>query len=260
MKKALSIILVLSMVLCIGPVSFAEYSDNSQNSSVNDLSTLRDERYIELENDTHEHKFDTNQCVCGIYKADYSGYDAAYDRFQQLMNNNDFNDAAIEYATEKQQEMLDEHLDGLWLRNNYTQEEQYILDGLEDDFNKLCDDLEAGIADGTFIKPDYSKIEAKISELEEKDVDKEYVDEISGVKADLQKIKARNPKSMAEITDELAEMEKQIDGIIAKIDAVKNCTHSCHKGGIPGFFWKIILFFSKLFGINQTCECDIAHY
>ncbi len=38
------------------------------------------------------------------------------------------------------------------------------------------------------------------------------------------------------------------------------CDHLCHKDGILGFFWKIINFFSKLFKINPTCECGVAHY
>ncbi len=35
------------------------------------------------------------------------------------------------------------------------------------------------------------------------------------------------------------------------------CNHSCHNGG---FFWKITLFFNKLFGTNKYCECGVAHY
>lgn len=38
------------------------------------------------------------------------------------------------------------------------------------------------------------------------------------------------------------------------------CDHACHKSGIAGFFWKITLFFSKLFGSNKFCECGAAHY
>lgn len=38
------------------------------------------------------------------------------------------------------------------------------------------------------------------------------------------------------------------------------CDHDCHKSGIAGFFWKIICFFSKLFGSNKFCECGKAHY
>ena len=38
------------------------------------------------------------------------------------------------------------------------------------------------------------------------------------------------------------------------------CDHNCHKSGITGFFWKIVCFFSKLFGANKFCECGKAHY
>lgn len=38
------------------------------------------------------------------------------------------------------------------------------------------------------------------------------------------------------------------------------CDHMCHQGGIMGFFWKIVNFFSKLFGSNPVCGCGEAHY
>ncbi len=41
-----------------------------------------------------------------------------------------------------------------------------------------------------------------------------------------------------------------------------SCTHSCHKGGFSGFFWKISVLFYKLFGISskRVCECGISHW
>ncbi len=39
-----------------------------------------------------------------------------------------------------------------------------------------------------------------------------------------------------------------------------NCSHMCHKDGFMGFIWKIIKFFSKLFGANPVCECGAQHY
>ena len=38
------------------------------------------------------------------------------------------------------------------------------------------------------------------------------------------------------------------------------CSHMCHKDGFMGFIWKLINFFSKLFGTNPVCECGAAHY
>jgi len=46
----------------------------------------------------------------------------------------------------------------------------------------------------------------------------------------------------------------------AVIDATKSCTHICHKGGIAGFFYKIVRLFWKLFKTNQYCSCGAAHY
>ncbi len=40
-----------------------------------------------------------------------------------------------------------------------------------------------------------------------------------------------------------------------------NCDHICHEtNGIKAFFWKIVKFLYKLFGINPICECGIYHY
>ncbi|MGN1117151.1 MAG: hypothetical protein ACI4RU_00925, partial [Acutalibacteraceae bacterium] len=44
------------------------------------------------------------------------------------------------------------------------------------------------------------------------------------------------------------------------LDAVKNCTHLCHKTGFLGFIWKIINIFNKLFKINPVCSCGMKHY
>lgn len=45
------------------------------------------------------------------------------------------------------------------------------------------------------------------------------------------------------------------------VDSAKECTHICHKTGkITAFIYKILRFFWKLFGINQYCECGMAHY
>lgn len=40
----------------------------------------------------------------------------------------------------------------------------------------------------------------------------------------------------------------------------ENCSHNCHKGGISGFFWKIINFFNKIFKLKQFCDCGAKHW
>ena len=39
-----------------------------------------------------------------------------------------------------------------------------------------------------------------------------------------------------------------------------NCSCGCHKKGIVKFFFKIGLFFQKIFKKNQVCKCGIYHY
>lgn len=48
----------------------------------------------------------------------------------------------------------------------------------------------------------------------------------------------------------------------SKIDNNDNikCSCNCHKSGIMGLIWKIINFFYKIFGMNKTCACGVAHY
>ena len=39
----------------------------------------------------------------------------------------------------------------------------------------------------------------------------------------------------------------------------EDCECKCHQGGIAGFFFKIVLFFQKLFGNNLECFCGKKH-
>ena len=39
----------------------------------------------------------------------------------------------------------------------------------------------------------------------------------------------------------------------------EDCPCKCHQGGIAGFFYKIVLFFQKLFGMNKVCACGVKH-
>ena len=205
--------------------------------------------------DTHTHKFDEDdKCICGAKKADYSGYDEAYARFRQMLADNDLNDTAMEFLREKQQEIIDEHLNGGWLKNNYSEDEQYILDNLEDAFNEMCDELEAGIADGTYIKPDFTEIEAKIEQFEKTHTDDKYKDLIATVKAELEAIKNSDLDSAAAVADKIAALEEKMNNADA-------CDHMCHNAqGFIGFIWKIAIFIFRLLNIQQYCDCGELHY
>ena len=43
-------------------------------------------------------------------------------------------------------------------------------------------------------------------------------------------------------------------------DPSENCSCACHKKGIINFFYKIILFFQKIFRKNKVCKCGVYHY
>ncbi len=190
---------------------------------------------------SHEHLFsDNDKCPCGAKKADYSGYNEAYDRYQRIMDNDNLNDYAFEYVRERYIEIISYHLGETEFRNDYTEDEQYILDGLEIDFHDMCDNLEEGIANGTFIKPDYSAIEAKIEEFEKTHPGEEYAELIDEMKADLEAIKASNPESAAEIEDAIAEIED-------KINNAENGYPTNNLFRLVEFVLRIISFIFKLF-------------
>lgn len=204
--------------------------------------------------ESHTHRFETDECDCGAKKADYSGYNKAYSRFQKMIADNDLNDEAIDYLREKQQEIIDEYLGGGWLRNNYSEDEQYILDGLEEAFNDLCDGLEEGIADGTYIEPDFTEIEAKIERFEKTHTDEKYKDIIAIIKAELEAIKESDPDSAADVAEDIAALEE-------KMNNVDSCKHICHNDcWLVRFIWKIVNFVFRVFDVQQYCDCGVTHY
>jgi len=137
--------------------------------------------------DKHSHTFnDGGKCKCGTKKADYIGYTEAMERYNALIDEykDVLDEETKEYLRSEFSKIAEEYLGGTGIKNNYGEDEQYILDGIADSINEICDTIE----------------------------------------------------------------EKM------------NCDHMCHQGGIIGFFWKIVCFFSKLFGLNPVCKCGIAHY
>ncbi len=44
------------------------------------------------------------------------------------------------------------------------------------------------------------------------------------------------------------------------VNPSQNCSCACHKKGIVKFFFKIKLFFQKLFKKNKLCKCGVNHY
>ena len=44
------------------------------------------------------------------------------------------------------------------------------------------------------------------------------------------------------------------------LDPSVECECNCHKDGITNLFFKLILFFQRLFGSNKECSCGVIHY
>lgn len=50
------------------------------------------------------------------------------------------------------------------------------------------------------------------------------------------------------------------NSVVIPSDPSATCSHICHKGGISKFFYKIALFFWKLFKTHKECSCGALHY
>lgn len=55
-------------------------------------------------------------------------------------------------------------------------------------------------------------------------------------------------------------LEVEYDSSASDKTEIENCSCSCHRGGISGFFFKLILFFQKIFKTNKICSCGVNHY
>ena len=64
-------------------------------------------------------------------------------------------------------------------------------------------------------------------------------------------------------TETIAATDHNFEGsacINCDYDKADDCSCSCHKSGIVNFFFKILLFFQRLFGVNKECMCGANHY
>ena len=64
-------------------------------------------------------------------------------------------------------------------------------------------------------------------------------------------------------TETISATGHDFDGSACKncdFDKASDCSCNCHKGGIMGFFWKIINFFNKLFKSKEYCSCGAKHW
>ncbi|MDD6011453.1 MAG: hypothetical protein PUC33_01265, partial [Oscillospiraceae bacterium] len=48
-------------------------------------------------------------------------------------------------------------------------------------------------------------------------------------------------------------------GEVPDFPDIDDCSCNCHKGGLAGFFFRLINFFQKLFGQNKVCACGASH-
>lgn len=216
-----SILLVIAMLLSFAPItSYAAGSDG-------------------VESDVHVHSFeDADECSCGAVKADYSGYFAAIERYNELVD--EYGDVLVDsthdYIKAEIQEIVDEYLNGTGVKDNYTEDEQYILDGIADGLNEICDTIEAGIADGTLVKADGLALLTELSselnyEIMEK-YDRETLMNFTHSQAAIQRTAeieafARSiVGTVAENKENLEKLEADIRGWYADSEACLNGEHN----------------------------------
>ncbi len=176
-----------------------------------------------------------------------------------------------------------------FIRDDLIASEQGIIDEAVAELQKIIDTAEAKIASGEYVKADYSEIDEAIKAvdeaLENATISEEMANELSDIKAQLETLKADSNTSAADLANNglfdrvetiTETMNNCADGNHTDADgdflcdygcghefekpADTDCDHLCHKDGILGFFWKIISFFQRLFGIEQYCDCGALHY
>ncbi len=273
---------------------FARFDKDSDFSIVSDIkAAIKDKTYAEIKVDTHEHDFDNSgKCIrdnCGAQKADYSEYFEALERYYALTG--EYADILVEktgdYIEGKVQEIVDEYLGDEEISGNFSVEKQYIIDGIADGVNEICDTIEKGIADGTLIIADYTEIDEAIKAIDEAlenaTISDEMAAELSDIKAQLEELKEDENATMADV-NELLERTETITEVMNNCangnhtdedgdylcdygcghefekPADTDCDHLCHKDGLLGFFWKLACFFFRLFNLQQYCDCGELHY
>ncbi|MEE1012275.1 MAG: leucine-rich repeat domain-containing protein, partial [Acutalibacteraceae bacterium] len=178
---------------------------------------------------------------CGIPKADYTAYFDVMNRYNSLLDKNkdDLTDSAKEYIRAEVQKIADEYLGGQGIKNNYSEKEQHILDGITDGFNKICDYIEKGVADGTIVKVDglafLSELSSRLNyEIMEK-YDRDTLMNFTHSEAALQRTKEIEEfaKSLsgtvAENEENLAKLEADIIDWYADSEACLNGKHNLDK-------------------------------
>ena len=69
-------------------------------------------------------------------------------------------------------------------------------------------------------------------------------------------------RKLSEAVDIPATGHNYVNGVCTSCgdDITAECTCGCHADGIKGFFFRLGLFFQKIFKSNKVCECGAEHY
>ncbi len=175
----------------------------------------------------HENYTDDICDNCGAQKADYSKYFDALDRYYALTD--EYADILVDktgdYIKGKVQELVDEYLGDEEISGNFSVEKQYIIDGIADGVNEICDTIEKGIADGTLIIPDYTEIDEAIKSIDEALENATISDEMA---AELADIKAQLEALKEDINTSKADLET--NGLLDRVETITETMNNCADG------------------------------
>lgn len=186
---------------------------------------------------TYTCKNDANHTMTeAVARADYDGYQEAYAQLGALFNGSNITDDAKVDIRQKIKEILNENFESGYVKNNYIETEQYILDDTEEDLCELREYLEAGIEDGTMIKAensDYAEIDALISDIESSmqgidQLSEKAQSELATIKTAIADFKSSSNISKAEVRDVLEDsindakaLKKATDNVKAMLTAIE---------------------------------------
>ncbi len=205
-----------------------------------------------------------------IVKADFSAMEKLFSEIDEIIGGD--TNKITEYKLKLYTEPL-EYYNSVSGNGNYSQKNADTV--MPEHINTL-ETLKEGLLDGSMIKPDYTKIDALLAEidemLKETEVEPNLLYEFDKLKSDVFATKHNTTVSQTDV-DNLRYYEKAERIKEAVAEAIENsknnddedkgesdCDHMCHKTGFVGFIWKIVQFFWKLFRMNPVCECGVAHY
>lgn len=157
-----------------------------------------------------------------VKRADYTAFDKTQVQFNDYVQNYNLTNEAVNAAMQKMMNFVIENGE---IEEDLIETEQELIDKAVVLCEEIFTEFDAGIADGTMIKADYTKIDTVIAEiytaLETVTISEEMQTEFADIKAELEALKADVNTSEAEFEN---------SGLLTKAEAIAAAIDNCANG------------------------------